>query len=100
MESGAKVDAIVCASDLISIGVLSALKDSGLKVPDDIAVAGYDNIPLAPFTNPPLTTVKQNTKLAGELLVDGLVGQIEGKVVKSHLIDAELVVRQSCGCKG
>lgn len=99
VESGAKVDAILCASDLIAIGVLTALKDSGVSVPDDIAVAGYDNIPLAPFTNPPLTTVKQNTKLAGELLVDALVSQIEGQPGESHLIDAEVVVRHSCGAK-
>ncbi|BDX06706.1 LacI family DNA-binding transcriptional regulator [Planctobacterium marinum] len=99
VESGAKVDAILCASDLIAIGVLTALKDSGISVPGDIAVAGYDNIPLAPFTNPPLSTVKQNTKLAGELLVDALVGQIEGQPVESHLIDAEVVIRHSCGAK-
>ncbi|MFC3647603.1 LacI family DNA-binding transcriptional regulator [Planctobacterium marinum] len=99
VESGAKVDAILCASDLIAIGVLTALKDSGVSVPDDIAVAGFDNIPLAPFTNPPLTTVRQNTKLAGELLVDALVNQIEGKPCNSHLIDAEIIVRQSCGEK-
>lgn len=100
IASGAKVDAIVCASDLIAIGVLSALKESGLNVPGDIAVVGYDNIPLAPFTSPPLTTVRQNTKLAGELLVNRLISQIEGKDTQSHLIDAELVIRQSCGNGG
>lgn len=97
IESGVQVDAIICASDLIAIGVLSALKDSGLDVPKDIAVAGYDNIPLAPFTSPALTTIRQNTKLAGELLVEGLVQQIERKAAESHLIDAELVIRASCG---
>lgn len=95
IESGAKVDAIVCASDLIAIGVLSALKDSNVAVPEDIVVAGYDDIPLARFTSPPLTTVKQNTKLAGELLVSSLLKQIEGNRPDSQLIDAELVVRQS-----
>ncbi len=95
IESGEKVDAIVCASDLIAIGVLSAMKESGISVSDDIAVVGYDNIPLARFTSPPLTTVKQNTILAGELLVETLIGKIEGRKAEDVVIDAELVIRES-----
>lgn len=97
IQSGAKVDGIVCASDLIAIGVLSALSESQVDVPNDIAVVGYDDIPLARFASPPLTTVKQNTILAGELLVTSLIAQIEGKFTDNTLIDAELVVRESCG---
>lgn len=97
LESGEKVDGIVCASDLIAIGVLSALKESPYATPEEVAVVGYDNIPLARFTSPPLTTVRQNTTLAGELLVNNLVAQVEGKIADSTLIDAELVVRNSCG---
>lgn len=97
IESGQKFDAIVCASDLIAIGVLSALQNSDIKVPNEVSLVGYDNIPLARFTTPPLTTVKQNTQLAGEYLVDALIKQIEGEPVENTSIPAELVVRNSCG---
>jgi len=93
-------DAIVCASDLIALGVMQKLSDSGISVPHDVAVVGYDNIPVAAYSTPSLTTVKQNTKLAGELLVSTLLDAIANKPVEDYLMPAELVVRQSCGnCK-
>ncbi|MBE1301244.1 MAG: LacI family DNA-binding transcriptional regulator [Alteromonadaceae bacterium] len=95
LDSGEKVDAIVCASDLIAIGVLSAMKESSYNVPDDIAIVGYDDIPLARFTSPPLTTVKQNTILAGEILVETLIAKIEGRHAKNVLIDADVILRES-----
>ncbi|MFC3095522.1 LacI family transcriptional regulator [Alteromonas sediminis] len=90
-------DAIVCASDLIALGVMQKLADAGVNVPDDIVVVGYDNIPVAAYSTPSLTTVKQNTKLAGELLVSTLLDAIANKPVEDYLMPAELVVRQSCG---
>lgn len=97
LNSGQKVDAIVCASDLIAIGVMRALHDQKLSIPQQIAVVGYDNILAASFTNPPLTTVHQNTKLAGEMLVKSLVSLIKGERQQPRLLPAELVIRQSCG---
>lgn len=90
-------DAIVCASDLIAIGVIQALQDKGIQVGKDIAVAGFDNIPVARFTNPGLTTVAQNTTRAGEILVESLLKQIEGESSDAYLMPVDLVVRQSCG---
>lgn len=91
------IDAIFCASDLIAIGVMQACQDEGLNVPDDIAVVGYDNIPVSRFTNPGLTTVAQNTSLAGELLVNSLLDLIAGKQVEPQLMPVELITRKSCG---
>jgi DNA-binding LacI/PurR family transcriptional regulator len=92
-------DAIVCASDLIAMGVLRALRQTALKVPDDIAVVGYDNIAVSAFTTPALTTVQQNTKLAGELLVSTLIKAISNEKVEDYLMPAEVIIRHSCGAK-
>jgi len=90
-------DAIVCASDLIAVGVIKALRDKQINVPKDVAVVGYDNIPLSEFTRPALTTVQQDTKLAGKILVETLIAHIHGKPVTSRSLPATLIVRESCG---
>ena len=95
LDSGLKPDALVCASDLIAVGAIKCLKKHGLRVPEDILVSGYDNIPISAFTTPTLTTVQQNTKKAGELLVSNLVRLIKEETVADHLMPAELIVRQS-----
>ncbi len=99
MASASMPDAIVCASDLIAMGVLRALRHAGKKVPDDVAVVGYDNITVSAYTSPGLTTVQQNTQRAGELLVDTLLKAITNQPAKDYLMPAELVIRQSCGAK-
>lgn len=99
LSTDQKVDAIVCASDLIAIGVMRTLHDKQLAIPQQIAVVGYDNILAASFTNPPLTTVHQNTRLAGEMLVKSLVSLIKGERQQPKLLPAELVIRQSCGAE-
>ena len=96
LEQGIHPDALVCASDLIAIGCIQAIKDKGLKVPLNIKVTGYDNITNSGFSSPPLTTVKQNTILAGEILVDSVLKLINGEKLQPYLMPAELVVRQSC----
>ncbi|MFC6440322.1 LacI family DNA-binding transcriptional regulator [Bowmanella sp. JS7-9] len=92
-----KLDAINCASDLIAIGAIRALNERGLRVPEDVAVVGFDDIPMASFVNPPLTTVKQNTRLAGEVLVETLLNLIRGEVPETTRLPANLVIRKSCG---
>ncbi|PCJ50030.1 MAG: LacI family transcriptional regulator [Gammaproteobacteria bacterium] len=91
------VDAIVCASDSIAIGVIKALRNINIDIPNDIAVTGYDNIPLAEFIRPPLTTIQQDTKLAGKLLVETLLNDINDKPVQTALLPTKLVIRGSCG---
>ncbi|MCH2058505.1 MAG: LacI family DNA-binding transcriptional regulator [Thalassotalea sp.] len=97
IESGKSFDCIFGASDLIAVGAMRALQDKGYKVPEDVAVIGFDDIPMASFTFPPLTTAKQNTKLAGELLVESLIKVINGEEVKTTLMPTSLIVRNSCG---
>jgi DNA-binding LacI/PurR family transcriptional regulator len=92
-------DAIFAVTDVIAIDAMRALEDNGYAIPDDIAVVGFDDISLAAHVTPPLTTVRQNIKLAAEGLVEGIVGLIEGKPVESTLMAPELVVRASCGTR-
>lgn len=97
IDSGARFDAIVAASDLIAIGAMQALADRDLKVPSDIAVTGFDDIPAAASTRPPLTTVVQDTQRAGQLLVDSVRAQFEGLPAPGAMLPTRLVVRRSCG---
>jgi DNA-binding LacI/PurR family transcriptional regulator len=97
IDTGNKFDAVFCASDLIALGALRCLREKGLNIPQDVAIAGFDNIPISSFANPALTTVHQNTKLAGEILVNSLLKLINGEKVSHYLMPVDLVVRQSCG---
>jgi DNA-binding LacI/PurR family transcriptional regulator len=100
LQTGKKFDGIFAASDLIAIGAIRVLKESGLDVPDDVSVVGFDDIPAASYVNPGLTTVHQDTARAGELLVSNLIKLIEGEPVESSLLPPTLIVRQSCGAAG
>ncbi|WP_266183911.1 LacI family DNA-binding transcriptional regulator [Dyella humicola] len=95
LSHGVGFDAVFAASDLIAIGAMRALADHGLKVPDDVALAGFDDITMASFVNPPLTTVLQDTKQAGEILVDNLLRLIRGEPAESAMLPARLIVRRS-----
>jgi len=96
LASGETFDGIFAACDLIAIGAMRALQEHNINIPAQVAVVGFDDISIARFTFPPLTTVKQDTKLAGELLVDKLLDLIEGKETSTTLIKPELVIRKSC----
>ncbi len=95
LDSGADFDAVFAASDLIAIGAIQALAAAGKLVPQDIAVMGFDNIPAASLTTPPLTTLVQDLETGGELLVESLIAQIEDRAVPAGTIPAKLVVRKS-----
>ncbi|HEX7369665.1 MAG TPA: LacI family DNA-binding transcriptional regulator [Rhodanobacteraceae bacterium] len=95
LDAGVHFDAIFGVSDLIAIGAMRALIGRGLRVPEDVAVVGFDDIAMASAVTPPLTTVVQDTRRAGRLLVEALINQIEGKPVQSSVLPAHLVVRAS-----
>jgi DNA-binding LacI/PurR family transcriptional regulator len=95
LARGVTFDALVAASDLIAIGALRALQESGIDVPRQVGVVGFDDIPAASHTNPPLTTVMQDTRRAGDLLVETLLRQIAGDAATNSVIPTRLVVRRS-----
>lgn len=88
-------DAVFAASDLIAIGAMHALNEHGLSVPQDVAIAGFDDLPMASFVNPPLTTVVQDTKQAGDMLVSNLLRLIRNEPAQSAILPVKLVVRRS-----
>jgi LacI family transcriptional regulator len=90
--------AIFAASDAMAVGALRAIRDRGLRVPDEIALVGYDDLPLAQHTNPPLTSVQQPIGEMAAHAVRLLVEQIRGQSpVTSVRLPARMVVRDSCG---
>jgi DNA-binding LacI/PurR family transcriptional regulator len=97
MSRQVRFDAIFAACDLIAIGAMRALQEHGIAVPDTVAVVGFDDISAASMSHPALTTVAQDTHLAGETLVDTLLRQIRGEAATGTMLPARLVVRSSCG---
>ncbi|QDA58275.1 LacI family DNA-binding transcriptional regulator [Thermomonas aquatica] len=94
---GLPFDAIFAASDLIALGAMHALKEAGLRIPEDVAVVGFDGTPMARFSNPPLSTVVQDTSKAGELLVDTLLQLVRDQPAQSITMAPTLQVRASSG---
>jgi len=99
IERGDPFDAIFAATDLIAIGAMRALQDAGLRVPEDVSVVGFDDMPLAAYVTPALTTVQQNAQMGGDGLVEGIVNLIQGEHIQSRLMAPKLIVRESCGAK-
>lgn len=95
LRQGAKFDAIFASTDIIAISAMRALAASGLSVPGDVAVAGFDDIPTAAHVHPSLTTVRQDLQQGARTLVDLLFRRIEGEDTDSVMLPAELVLRES-----
>lgn len=99
LACGEPFTAINCCSDLIAIGAIKALREAGLRVPADKVIVGFDDIPTAEHLAPSLTTVQQDTNLAGQVLVDSVIQLINGEAIESVLLPTQLVVRDSSGGK-
>ena len=97
LASGKSFDAIFAASDLIAIGAMRALGEAGLSITGDVALVGFDDIPAASLTSPPLTTVMQDMRHAGVALVETVMAQVEDKPPPSPFLPTRLVVRGSTG---
>jgi DNA-binding LacI/PurR family transcriptional regulator len=91
------LDGVFAASDAMAVGVLRELQAAGRRVPDDIAVVGFDDAPYAEHTTPPLTTVRQPLEEMARRMCDLLVAQIEGNPAEDQqlVLPTDLVVRES-----
>ena len=99
LAEGMKFDSVFTCDDESAIGTLLGLRQAGLKVPEQIAVAGFDDSLFANTLIPPLTTVRAPTEQVGWQAVQQLVRIIQGEEVEARLVlPTELVIRQSCGC--
>jgi DNA-binding LacI/PurR family transcriptional regulator len=92
-------DAIFASSDLLAIRAIRALRDQGLSVPHDIAVVGYDDIELAQYVSPSLTTVRQPVAAGAVALVDALLALIEGGQPDPSILPTTLIVRDSSAAR-
>ncbi len=123
LQTQPRPQAVFAANDVMAAGALRALRDAGLRAPQDIAIVGFDDMPLAETLNPALTTVRQSASDMGQTAVDTLIAQIEQEPKRARrqrangqsaddsanrrryvghriILPVELVVRQSCGATG
>jgi LacI family transcriptional regulator len=92
-------DAIFTGDDDAAVGVLKALQKYGCKVPDDIAVVGFDDLGVSPFLNPALTTVRAPTETVGRIAAEKLFAVLENQPSNEAVIlPTEIIYRRSCGC--
>ena len=89
--------AIICGSDMLAIGAMNAVKRAGMKVPDDVAVAGFDDFEFSSYTDPPLTTVRVPGYIMGRTAATLLVNVLKGEEPEKRavVLDNELIIRGS-----
>ncbi len=93
-------DAVFTGDDDAAIGVLKALHEHGIRIPEDVAVTGFDDLGFAPFLNPPLTTVRAPTERVGRIATERLFELLEDHPSDEVVIlPTEIIFRRSCGCE-
>ena len=99
LNSGFNPTAVFAAGDALAIGALRAAKEAELRIPEDISIAGFDDIDFASFTTPPLTTVKVPVFEMGHFAVEAIQNalKIESNKTYNYTLDSQLVIRESCG---
>ena len=95
LKKSPEIDAVFVNSDLMAISAMETIRDEGRRVPEDIAVVGYDDLSIAAHSNPPLTTIRQNIPLAGKLLAQNLIEYLQTGMVTNVSIPVQLIVRKS-----
>ncbi|MBT0671512.1 LacI family DNA-binding transcriptional regulator [Novosphingobium profundi] len=104
LDGGAEFTAVACANDEMALGALSALQHRGISVPDEVSVAGFDDLRFGAFSSPPLTTVHSPTVEIGEaamrLMLDALLPADQQPPAREVILPHRLIVRQSTGAPG
>lgn len=99
LERAPDLDAVFLCSDFMAVAALEVLRRHGRRVPEDVSVIGFDDIPLAAYCSPRLTTIRQPIHEGGRIMVQKLLDLIDGKAVESTLMQHELIIRDSCGAQ-
>lgn len=97
LDAHPRVTAVVCVNDLMAVGAMRELRTRGRRVPEDVSVTGFDNITLAQFCRPALTTVHIPSDIIGETVCDFLMNPGKSPLPHEFVIDPELVLRESTG---
>lgn len=95
LDAEVQLDGIVASSDVLAMSAMRALAERGRRVPADVAIVGFDDIPFAAFTTPPLTTIRQDCHRGAQLLVETLLQAMRHEPATTVVIPTELVVRAS-----
>jgi DNA-binding LacI/PurR family transcriptional regulator/signal transduction histidine kinase len=98
VAQGVPFDALVCMNDRMALGALDVLREGGIRVPEDVAVVGFDGIEEGRYVTPPLTTVTQPLRELGQGAVDALLDLMAGKPAPDRVLGGTSDLRQSCGC--
>ncbi len=89
--------AIICSHDMLALGVMHHCSELHLRIPEDISILGHDDMPFCQFTQPPLTTVRQDRAALGKSAFYALSSQLNGVPLGTYLLHPQLTLRQSCG---
>jgi len=94
-----RITGLFAQNDQMAIGAMRALREAGRRIPDDMALVGYDDIPAAAYCHPPLTTIRQPMQQVGEVATRLLIELVDDPTVerKEVLMKTELVRRETCG---
>jgi DNA-binding LacI/PurR family transcriptional regulator len=97
LAGGERFTALFAFNDVSAIGAIRALRDAGIKVPEDVAVIGFDDIPSAAYSSPSLTTIRQPLRRMGEIAAQTLLGRLRSsnKAPSEVAVEPELIVRES-----
>jgi DNA-binding LacI/PurR family transcriptional regulator/signal transduction histidine kinase len=98
LKTGLSFDALFSVNDIMALGAIDVLRENGLRVPHDVAVAGFDGIEEGRYLTPPLTTVLQPLGELGSRAVDLLVERMNGAAPTEQVLTCTPAIRQSCGC--
>lgn len=95
LRSGVEFDGLFAFSDLYAIEAIKAFREADIKVPGDIGVVGYDDLEIASYYHPSLTSIRQDRQEGGRLLVESLLGRIAGEPIEAKLLPTPIVIRES-----
>jgi DNA-binding LacI/PurR family transcriptional regulator len=95
LQKAPKLDAVFVNSDLMAIAAMDIIREHGCRIPDDVAVVGYDDLSIAEHSNPPLTTIRQHIPMAGKMLAENLIMYLETGTVTNVTTPVELIARKS-----
>lgn len=98
LDSEEPFTALFCANDEMALGALQVAKARGVRVPADLAIVGFDDFGLARVVEPALTTVRVPARAMGRTATEFLFDVIDGRPVRHHVMDVDMVLRESCGC--
>ena len=96
LEKSERMDGVFCVNDLVALGVIRALKEKGVRIPQDVAIVGFDDTNLCNYVSPPLTSIRQSAEEMGKVAAKILMELINGSsTIRRYVFSPTLVVRQS-----